>query len=120
MFGEPNFQRIRRPFIGTVLRFALGDCTNNGSSSKNNSLYIFKEGTDIENAVYYCETNNINPYDAFIVETIRKGTKNEYKRAVHIFPRKKGHYMAGGNYLKVDEMCTGVPYPIAIHDRCES
>lgn len=111
---------IPQSIMGVVLRFALGDCTNNGSSSRNDSLRIFSEGTDINDAISYCTTHNINPHDVFIIETLWKGTPNEYKRAVHILPQyTDGVYMAGGNYLKLYGDFDNIKYPIAIHDRFE-
>lgn len=110
---------VKGPFLGTVLRFSLGNCTN-GITAKETSIRVFPESVDINDAIAYCEEKGYDPFDVFIVETVRPGHKHEYKRAVHILKKYDGAYVAGGNYVKLDSMCTGIPYPIAVLDRHET
>lgn len=110
---------VKRPFLGTVLRFSLGNCTN-GITAKETSIWVFQEGVDINDAIAYCEEKGYDPFDTFIVETVWKGTPHECKRAVHILKKYEGVYVNGGNYVKLDKMCTGIPYPIAVLDRHET
>ena len=45
---------VKGPFLGTVLRFSLGNCTN-GITAKETSIRVFPEGVDIKDAIAYCE-----------------------------------------------------------------
>lgn len=98
-----------------VYKNNLGDCTNNGVSSKFDKLLLIHEEGFIT-----IDENDI-PENLVKVVT-RKLYDGEYK---HIEPYKKASgvgYMHGGNYASSsDSRFSKISkYPLAIHDRTES
>lgn len=104
----------------------LGDCTNNGASSKYNELYLFSEGHTAEEIAETADFKGINIEQCFKVETIWKGQPNEYKRAIPVLRKTNmAGPMMGGNYgmtcdSRYKEVTGGLRYPIAILDRYET
>jgi len=104
-----------------VYRNPLGDCTNNGASSRYNTIYVVKDGIEKEEVLRYCRENKEFPDKFFKVTMVRVGG-NEYKRLEPVVD-DENWYMAGGNYAMTCDGrysdFTGIDYPIAIHDRKE-
>ncbi len=104
-----------------ILRSTLGDCTNNGVTSRQKDIYLFSGGTT-EEIQAYADDHHIAYELCFQIEVIRKGQSNEYRRAVPAFTRGKW-WMSGGNYAYSCDSryreVTGIPYPISVHDRTE-
>lgn len=105
-----------------ILRNTLGDCTNNGVTSRYDDIYLFNGGT-AEEVYEYAENHNIPTEICFKVEVVWKGQPNEYHRAVPVFRNGK-HWMAGGNFAyscdsRYNEIA-GIRYPISVHDRTET
>lgn len=102
------------------------DCTNNGASAKYKTLYLFAENTNLAEAAEFVDVNSdrVKAEQCFVVEVLRRGQKDEYRRAVPLFPRRDAICMAGGNwgYLCGSgyRMISGLAYPISIHDRYET
>jgi hypothetical protein len=96
-----------------VYKNNLGDCTNNGISSKFDTLYLIHEEGFID-----VDENTEN-----LVKVVTRNLfGSEYK---HIEPYKKATkvgYMKGGNYGSTsDSRFSKISkYPLAIHDRQET
>lgn len=110
----------------------LGDCTNNGLSSRVTRAWLFWDCSH-EDAVNWCNTNNENPNLQFIIN------KRELWGEDHSFAepliKPDGIQVFGGNFLYTsngnfyhfDKMVPGVGKmkektnrPIPIHDRFET
>lgn len=94
---------------GTVLRNALGDCTNKGISSTADTLYI------ISDKGYYSSTRDIR-------ECVYLEEHRDYMSVRPVY--KAGQwYMAGGNFIYSSDSRwrdgLGITYPLSVHDRCE-
>ncbi len=92
----------------------MGDCTNNGLSSRHNKLTLI--GKDIEGVF---EPSEDAPAVTMITRII---ADQEYKHLIpcdenaHPLP---GWYMFGGNYGKSSDSRFPNSYPLGIHDRQE-
>lgn len=97
-----------------VYRDNLGDCTNEGISSKYNDLLLICENGYIE-----IDENNLPENLVEVVEGF-KGYKylRPYKKA----DKDKTGYMMGGNYAGSSDsrFCQINQYPLPIHDRQET
>ena len=119
-FPEPC-QIVRyRDFLTTyVLRDALGDCTNDGVSSRSDTLELFAPHLSFAQVADYCLENGINMNKA--VKLVYQANF-DYIHAEPIVDRGKW-YMFGGNYLKTSDSrfkdLTGIRYPVPVHDRTE-
>ena len=109
-----------------IYKSPLGDCTNEGASSKFNELYLFSEDSKLDEIIKYINDKHINWEQCFRVETI--DIYGVYKRAKpalrHLYKGLVGP-MAGGNYgftsdARYWEVTDGLRYPISIHDRFET
>lgn len=95
----------------TVLKNALGDCTNNGISNKATTLLLVGEGVP-----EVCSSSE----SMLVVKLVKRNLNNgEY---LHCEPIEGRGYKAGGNYIfssdsRFKESVS--KYPIAIHDRVE-
>ena len=109
----------------TIYRFALGDCTNNGASSRHDSMTAF-DG-DIVEIIEYVESHNIDK-DACLYlvkgEFPWAGVDDPYFIPLeYALSKPKGNLMVGGNYCCGDSRWKewfGHHLPIRIHDRLES
>jgi hypothetical protein len=98
-----------------VYRNSLGDCTNNGLSSKFDSLLLIHEEG-------FIDIDENNPPENLVKVVTRNLYDGVYK---HIEPYKKATkvgYMHGGNYAETsDSRFSKISkYPLAIHDRQET
>lgn len=104
-----------------VFRNPLGDCTNNGASSRYETIYVVKDGIDKDEVLRYCREKKEFPDRFFKVNKINVGDK-EYRRLQPVVD-DESWYMAGGNYaMSCDGRYSdfvGLDYPIEIHDRKE-
>jgi hypothetical protein len=106
-----------------VFRDSLGDCTNNGITSKHNSLTMFVDCSDQE-ALEYCKENNIDPNSCIIlVRRMLWGERHDYAEPL-IKPSGKVGPMMGGNFVYT---CDSRMHdwakswlPIPVHDRYET
>lgn len=109
----------------TIYRFSLGDCSNNGVSSRYNSMLAF-DG-DIEEIRQYVESHKI------YIDSCLYLVKGEFPWAgiddpyfiplEYALSKPKGHVCMGGNYCCGDSRWHdwfGHSLPIRIHDRLES
>ena len=126
-----------------VLRSALGDCTNNGITSRAEHLYIFPENVDKEEVIKLIKqkqeeerfdlgksnVESLDTSDEYLITREKcfrlDRSCHGYVRAVPLFPRAdaEGIYTAGGNYVTGDSnfhAFVGHSYPISVHDRFES
>ena len=98
-----------------VYKWSLGDCSNDGLSSRYNSVLVVTE------------------------DEIAKLSEEELQRAVRleqrtrdywclrpVLPVPRGHvgYMSGGSFVyscdsRWREVSGGIPYPLSLHDRTE-
>ena len=108
---------------GEVYKFPLGECTNNGVSSRYKTLYVVSEETTLAEVEKFC---NENP--SYNIEQFFKVDYDFYDRMdyIRLDPLNKGNKwnMAGGNYLfsldsRFKEFVCGCKYPVPIHDRYE-
>lgn len=111
----------------------IGDCTNNGLSSKVNSGYLFWDCTKNE-AIMWCTEHNVNPDKQFIIHK-RDLWGEDHTYAEPLIKPNGCIQVFGGNFLytsnsnfyKFDkfEPTIGIVKehtnrPIPIHDRFES
>ncbi len=113
-----------------VIKNKLGDCTNNGLTSKVTRATLFHNCSCSE-AIKFCLENGLNPAEQFIlVKRTLWGKDHSYAEPL-IDVRKKTHLqMYGGNVMKFSNI--GEPYmfdyqssndeplEIQIHDRFET
>lgn len=108
----------------TVYRFSLGDCTNNGISSRHNTLTCF-DG-DLDEIKEYVEEKNIDMDRClYVVRRELWGKPEPYLTPLKWAIKKptSGPVMAGGNYAKGDSRWKewfGHYLPLPIHDRIET
>ena len=114
-----------RQLYVTIYRFALGDCTNHGASSRHNSMIAF-DG-DLNEIKEYVEKNKINIDRCLYLvkgEFPWAGIDDPYFLPLEFALNKpNGHICAGGNYCCGDSRWRdwfGHHLPIRIHDRLES
>jgi len=93
-----------------VLRSSLGDCTNNGLTSKEDSIILHHgEGLDI---------NMIPDDELVLIERTLMGKQRNY--AVPASIAKSGvHSMFGGNFIYTSDSRFPSDAPISVHDRVE-
>ena len=104
--------------IVTVLRFSLGDCTINGISSKEDTLYLWDgEGE-------YPDLDHVRrPRLLTLVRRMIAGREYLHAEPMEAPPPGRTPWMAGGNYIHTSDsrfanlVCQ---YPIAVHDRAET
>ena len=116
---------MKSVFSVSIYRFSLGDCSNNGISARYDSLTLFDEDwTKDEIEEYLLSHPTIERETCIQVETLWRGSSNEFKRANVVFPRTdaEGLYVASGNYVGTsnsvfNEICK---YPIPLLDRFET
>jgi len=98
----------------SILRFASGDCTNKGLSSKNSNLILVGEGISkkftTEGKEDFLVLNEFNFRGEITLRAIPKSLINSGK-----------HYMFGGNYCQCSISNGNITdQPIKIFDRVES
>lgn len=110
----------------SVLKFNEGKCSNHGITERLEHVHCFVDCT-IQQAIEYCEKNNINPEDCLIYNE-----RTLFGKYCPIFeplvrPEHKIGPMFGGNYV-VSEHDHNFPtyfeldriVPIPVHDRFET
>ena len=107
----------------TVYRFSLGDCTNNGLSSRKNVIDCY-DG-ELSAIVEHCKKNNIDMNEVlFVVRRELWGEEHPYLTPLEWAVNKpNGNVCAGGNYANGDSRWKewfGHDYPLPIHDRFET
>ena len=102
----------------SVFKNPMGDCTNNGISSKYNTLLLV--GKDVEG---YIDVDLDNPPENLVV-LVKRNTWGNHEH-IHVEPLDGCHaegekqYMAGGNFCYTSESRFPNSYTLAIHDRRE-
>lgn len=94
-----------------VLRHSLGDCTNNGLTSKEDSV-ILHHGPDIQ-------LDMLPDDELILVERTIFGKQSNYAVPVGIFKSGR-HSMAGGNWIYTSDSRFPSDAPISVHDRVEN
>lgn len=112
-----------------VIKNKLGDCTNNGLSSKVTRATLFHNCSCTE-AIKFCLENGLNPAEQFIlVKRTLWGKDHSYAEPLIDARKNKRLQMYGGNNLKFanvgepymfEEQETDEPQIINIHDRFET
>lgn len=94
-----------------VLRHSLGDCTNNGLTSKEDSIILhYGENLDLD---------MIPDDELVLIERVLWGEQKNY--AVPASIAKSGrHSMAGGNWIYTSDSRFPSDAPISVHDRVEN
>jgi hypothetical protein len=104
-----------------TLRHSLGDCTNNGLTSKKDSIELYY-GSDLTLALDSVRTEGILdelPEDSLIlIERNLFGKPANYAVPVSILKKGK-HSMAGGNFIYTSDSRFPHDGPISVHDRVE-
>ena len=109
-----------------VFRSSLGDCTGNGLSSNVDSGYLFWDCSH-EEAIDYCNNNNIDPTKQFIIKNRELwGEDHSYAEPLDIdYWGKGGNQMFGGNFIYTSDnnfykyKGEKIGRPIKVHDRFE-
>ena len=94
-----------------VLRHSLGDCTNNGLTSKEDSI-ILHHGPDIK-------TDMIPDDELILVERTLFGEEANFAVPAGIFKSGR-HSMFGGNFIHTSDSRFPANAPIKVHDRVEN
>ncbi len=92
----------------------IGDCTNNGISSKNDTLYLVSK-------------DNLLPFNPKYIDKCIAVTEKTFGGVTYKNGKPLSHskrwYMMGGNFLHTSDSrfkeITGINYPLPIHDRNE-
>ena len=110
-----------------VFRSSLGDCTGNGLSSNVDSGYLFWDCSH-EEAIDYCNNNNIDPTKQFIIKNRELwGEDHSYAEPLDMkfWNKHHGCQQFGGNFVYTSNgNCfkyrgERVTRPISVHDRFE-
>ena len=104
-----------------TLRHSLGDCTNNGLTSKKDSIELYY-GSDLTEAINSVKTQGILdtlPEDSLVlIERNLFGKPANYAVPVSIL--KKGQRsMSGGNWVYTSDSRFPHNGPLSVHDRVE-
>lgn len=108
-----------------VYRDSLGDCTNNGATSRHSQMTFFWECSK-EQALSYCKEYNINPDSALVLIKRELWGEDHSYAAPLIWPSDKLGPMFGGNFIYTSDdnfykMCgLKTASPISVHDRFET
>lgn len=109
----------------TIYRFALGDCTNNGASSRHDTMWAF-DG-DLQEIKEFVEKKNINKDECLYLVRDAFGYQNldtpYFTPLEFALNKPNGNICMGGNYCKGDSSWRdwfGHSLPIRIHDRFET
>jgi hypothetical protein len=94
-----------------TLRHSLGDCTNNGLTSREDSIVLhYGTGVDID----------MIPEDELVlIERTLWGKPANYAVPAGVY-RSGKHSMAGGNFVYTSDSRFPSDAPISVHDRVES
>lgn len=102
----------------------LGDCTNNGVSSRHDSMTLFY-GCKRQEVLDYCKEKGIDPDGCLVlVERRLRGEQYSYATPLVHQTGKLGP-MFGGNFIYTSDsrlaeaMGTSVSVPVKVHDRYE-
>jgi len=94
-----------------VLRNSLGDCTNNGLTSKEDNIILhYGEGIDVE---------MIPDDELILIERTLWGKPSNYAVPAGIYKSGR-HSMAGGNWIYTSDSRFPSDAPISVHDRLEN
>lgn len=99
-----------------VFRNPLGDCTNNGVSSRFDEVILSWDEDDPPQEI------NGTP----VLRLVKRKLNGEYLHAEPVIPGRKlkansptSHYMSGGNFIYCCDSRFPHRYPIGVHDRLE-
>ena len=93
-----------------VMRHSLGDCTNNGLTSKEDSLILhYGQGLDLD---------MIPDDELVLVERTLFGEEANYAVPAGLYKVGR-HSMAGGNWIYTSDSRFPSKAPISVHDRVE-
>lgn len=103
----------------------MGDCTNNGVTSRHRSMILFYAGTKDE-AMAYCQEKGIDPDRClYLVERTLWGEQHNYAVPL-VRPDNVCGPMFGGNFVYTCDsrlaqaMGTTTTEPVSVHDRFET
>ena len=94
----------------------LGDCTNNGITSRYDRVYLVGEGVE---GFYEIDLDN-PPANVLRLEKRILFGNEEYLRAVPLQDDGTRHRMMGGNFIYTPDSRFPSKYPIPVHDRYET
>ena len=94
-----------------VLRHSLGDCTNNGLTSKEDSI-ILHHGPNLQ-------ADLIPDDELILVERTLFGKESNFAVPAGIFKSGR-HSMFGGNFIHTSDSRFPSNAPIQVHDRIEN
>ena len=98
-----------------VLKNSLGDCTNNGLTSKKDSLYLYSKITESNRE----QLDELEEDVLILIERTLFGKQSNYAVPYSIF--KSGRQsMAGGNFVYTSDSRFPSAAPISVHDRLEN
>ena len=101
------------------LRNSLGDCTNNGLSSKVDNAYLVWDVDPINGAEILEDFYNEKGEDFFVAKERFLFGKYSMIAVPYTIWKTGVHSMMGGNFLYTSDSRFPVDAPIAIHDRVE-
>ena len=96
-----------------VYKNSLGDCTNNGLTSKYDKINLYHGQLDSE------KINELPENSLILVERVLFGKQANYAVPVEIYKSKR-HSMAGGNFIYTSDSRFPSSAPISVHDRIEN
>ena len=96
-----------------VYKNSLGDCTNDGLTSKYDNLDLYYGQLDNEAIDKLAEDSLI------LIERVLWGKQANYAVPVEIYKSGR-HSMAGGNFIYTSDSRFPSDSPISVHDRVEN
>jgi hypothetical protein len=101
------------------LRNALGDCTNNGLSSKVTHAYLVWDVDPLNQDKILEDFYNEKGEDFFVIKERTIFGKHSMIAVPYSIYKTGQHSMMGGNFLYTSDSRFPSDSPIAIHDRVE-
>lgn len=95
-----------------VYKNSLGDCTNNGLTSKHDRLMLCYGDLNQE------EINELPEDSLILIERVLWGKPAPYAVPVEIYKSGR-HSMAGGNFVYTSDSRFPGSAPLSVHDRVE-
>jgi len=95
-----------------VFKHPLGDCSNNGLTSKYSHLNLYHGELNEE------EVNELPEDSLILIERVLLGKQANYAVPVEFYKTKR-HSMAGGNWVYTSDSRFPSDSPISVHDRVE-
>lgn len=109
-----------KQLLSFTLRHSLGDCTNNGLSSKADHAYLVWDIDPLNQDQILEDFYNEKGEDFFVIKERFIFGKYSMIAVPYTIWKSGQHSMMGGNFLYTSDSRFPSDAPIAIHDRVEA